>query len=400
MRINFARASRAMLASATLLVSGCAGYETEVNSLSFHEGQAESNEQILLRNIILAAHDKAPTFVAASQVSSQGKASASLSAVFNRLTTVGHTLTPGISGERSQNVQIHDYGATKAARILYKEVDESILRDLLLQGWDYRLISTLLYRGAGVPEELDEAIVRKASAVCRTSNDPDERVLCSHLKGMLDECDEASSDAAPTGYVSYLNTARKKCDFENFQIFLSRAELAGAHFTFRPHREVTERKIKTVKGAKKEDKTVTVEETIENNVAFYLAFEDKHLRSIHNRQPLKIILRSPKEVIEFLGRLAALQIYSEPPYVATTPAFSNKGVEWIIPFRVVRSGELVGPSAVAVSVGSAGTFHVMETNPLSQAGDQSLRVMGFVIELQNRARQEAPIEGTGIAILQ
>ena len=114
--------------------------------------------------------------------------------------------------------------------------------------------------------------------------------------------------------------------------------------------------------------------------------------------PLALVLRSPAQIIEFLGRLAAMQLYLDPPFVARIPSWQRGS---IIPFRVVRGSDLEGPSAVSVRVGTWGTYDVPQPDTLHPDRDhQSLRIMALVIELQNRARQEAPIQGATIAIVQ
>jgi hypothetical protein len=105
------------------------------------------------------------------------------------------------------------------------------------------------------------------------------------------------------------------------------------------------------------------------------------------------------QIIEFLGRLAAMQLYLDPPYVARVPILDENNLKWVVPFRVVQGGDLEGPSAVSVRVGGE-RYSVPQPDPMSPNRDQSVRVMAFVIELQNRARQEAPIQGPGISILQ
>lgn len=389
MRIHIPRVQRAILASVAVAISGCAGFETQINSLSFHEGQAESNEEILLRNIIAAAHDKTPTFVAASQVTSKGSVNATLSATFDRISTVGHTLTPGLESERSQNVTIFDYGATKAAKQLYDAVPPNLLRQLIIQGWPDRLIKTVLYSGVRVIKPLDGAIRHLAERTCQTPANSHDHQLCTWTNEIISRCGDPADFVglvARKGYVAYLNNPRDICDFQRFQVFLNRLHLTGSDFTHG-------KQIVVDAEGKKKAKDILIPD-----------LGNPHIINLYNklraRAPFQLALRSPKQIIDFLGRLAAMQLYADPPNVPRVPILVDMDTGWVAPFRVVSDLNLKGPSAISAHIHGLGKYHVPQPEPLGKFEDQSLRVMGIVIELQNRARQEAPIQATNIAIVQ
>ncbi len=111
-------------------------------------------------------------------------------------------------------------------------------------------------------------------------------------------------------------------------------------------------------------------------------------------ETVRYFIRSPAEIIQFVGRLTALKLYSQPPFVAKIPTHKRS----VVLFRVyegARSG-----AAISVRTGKFGSYHIPQINPLAADQDFTLRVMAFLIELQNRARKDAPIQGNTIAILQ
>ena len=392
---NFLR-SLTWVCVGVIFVAGCAGRVTNINSLSFQQGQAQSNEQILLRNIIAAAHDKTPTFVAASTVQSLGEMDGGITASFSR-TNILSTFTPSLSGKRSQSVAILDYGATKAAQHLYSDLPLDVARQLLLQGWPPRLMETVLFAAIEIDQDLDLMIASKAERNCDTTVESVVRSLCDWNKAAIKRCKE------PAGYGGYINDGADICAFDRFQVLLNRFRLTGTDY----------RVAKTV--VKDKDGKPILNEQDQQIVKkeFKELFDDEIIEDLLNtlkeayknsgeegRPPFAILMRSPSQVIEFLGRLAAMQLFNVPPDVARVPVLREDNLEWVVPFRVVRGRDLDGPSAVSVRVGALGSYHVPQPDPLSRLRDQSVRVMALVIELQNRARQEAPIQGTGIAILQ
>lgn len=373
---------------AIIFIAGCAGLETEINSLSFHDGQAESNEQILLRNIIAAAHDKTPTFVGASQVSSTGEMTGGISATFfQHNVTQGHLITPNLTGRKQQNVTILDYGATEAAKILYNNVPANILRQLFIQGWPPRLIETILFIGTRVPLPVDDAIRLSAERKCEATNNRYEIMLCEWTDDILSRCPD------PYGSINYLNNGRNRCDFERYQAFINRWDLSGTGIRVIPD-------VKKGEKAKEIDLGKIVPIFGDSNVLNAYKNCLKPPPGKPKCRNIEFYLRSPKQIIDYLGRLAAMQLYADPPYVPAALIRVDGNPQRIVPFRIIRGRGLEGSSAVSVRVGRLGSYHVPQAEPLAISGDQSLRVMAFVIELQNLARQEAPIQGTGIAILQ
>jgi hypothetical protein len=132
-------------------------------------------------------------------------------------------------------------------------------------------------------------------------------------------------------------------------------------------------------------------------------FRDEEVRRVYEKvgaHKVAIPLRSPKQIIDYLGRLAALQLFAEPPYVAKVPVLGGAKTEWVALFRVGRGESPGEPIAVSVDVGALGRYYVPQPDILADNMDYSVRIMTLVIELQNLARQEAPIQGTGFVVLQ
>ena len=349
-----------------------------------------------MRNIIAAAHDKTPTFVAASTVQSLGEMDGGITASFSR-TNILNTITPSLGGKRSQSVAILDYGATKAAQHLYSDLPLDVARQLLLQGWPPRLMETVLFGAIVIDQDLDLMIASKAKRNCDTTVRSVVRSLCDWTEAAIKRCKE------PAGLGGYLNDGADICAFDRFQVLLNRFRLTGTDF------RVAKRVVKDKDGKpilNKQDQQIEkkeFEELFDDEIIEHLltTLRETYKNSgEEGHPPFAILLRSPSQVIEFLGRLAAMQLYLVPPDVARVPVLREENLEWVVPFRVVRGRDLDGPSAVSVRVGALGSYHVPQPDPLSRIRDQSVRVMALVIELQNRARQEAPIQGTGIAILQ
>ncbi|WP_141700686.1 hypothetical protein [Methyloceanibacter superfactus] len=384
--------NRAKVLCIAVMLLGCAGRVTNINSLSFQDGQAQSNEQILLRNIIAAANDRTPTFVAASNVQSLGEAGASLGAQFS-IPNTGHTISPGLTGRRSQNATLLDYGATKAAQHLYRAVDHALARQLLIQGWPSELIETVLWGAILIHPELHDLIARKARRICDTTTDRGEIAVCRWTEEMIGRCGD------PIGAHGFINHAQSICSFNRFQIIINRLAVTGTEFRIR---DVMLRD-ENGKPVLNDDHRPVFEKR------FQEVFDDPEIEhrfeALNSRRAEKdplvfaVFLRSPAQIIEFLGRLAALQLYRNQPDVAAIPIPGRDNIDWIIPFRIVSGSDRDGPSAVSVRFGGR-SYHVPQPHNQPHMRDQSVRVMSLVIELQNLARQEAPIQGSSIAILQ
>ena len=360
----------ALAGASVIFIAGCAGPVAKINSMSFQKGQALSNEEILLKNIIEAAHDRTPTFVAASTINSVAGSNAGVGAVFNipLLTGQSQTVSPEVSVEQSQSATILDYGATKAARHLYADVPPDLGRHLITRGWGYEVVLTLLLRAVSINSELDDLIAIKAN-----------RSVEGNCRGRRDDRGNRRL---------YVNDARDACAYEKFQSFLKRLRLTGTRA------DVEDLPVVDGDGREELDahgRPVFSKKLVER-------FSDRDVEALFDslkaktkageRPPIVLYLRSPAEIIEFLGRLAALQLYYEPPLIPD--------VDGVTLFRVVQGA--AKPAAVSVRVGGA-RYSIPAPDPLSSR-DMSMNVMSLVIELQNRARQEAPIQGSTIAIVQ
>ncbi len=353
-------------------VAGCAGRVANVNSLSYQGGQAITNEEILLTNIIAAAHDRAATFIAPKGTTTLAFGQADLSANLNTVTP-NDVFSPKISGKRQQTVTIVDYGATEAAKILYNDVPIRLSGELVVSGWPGSLAATLLFKRLGIYEELWSLIERTAAERCDSNDDP----RCVWIrKNQMCEPEPSYGEL----HLYYFNTAQERCDFIGFQMIMFALDITGTSFGVRKF---------------KDDKGATQEQVEANFADDAIRGRFDELRNDPRNKDIPIFqwsLRSPEEIIQFLGRLTALQLYSKPPFVAEVR--TRRGP--VVLFRVYEGTG----SGAAISVRSEfGAYHVPQTNPLSSR-DYSLRVMAFLIKLQNWAQQKAPIQGNTIGILQ
>jgi hypothetical protein len=181
-------------------------------------------------------------------------------------------------------------------------------------------------------------------------------------------------------HLLFYNNAQERCDFIRFQTLLFTLDIMEISFSVR--------KVPDANGA-------TQEKVAANFIDEDIRAEFDRLGILPANKDVSIFqwsLRSPEEIIQFLGRLTALQLYSEPLFIAKVQ--TRKGS--VVLFRVHEGAG----SGAAISVRSEfGSYHVPQTNPVSSQ-DYSLRVMAFLIKLQNWSQQEAPIQGSTIGILQ
>jgi len=373
----------------SLALASCVSYETEIAPLGFHEGQAKVHEEILLSNIIRASYGKEPIFVRVLELDSESSITGGIAANFNVGVDASnaHVLSPGVEGGRKQKVKTVDYGASEAAEIIYQQLDRGQFRVLANRGWPSALATTVLVSNIQIDSDLFASMRQIAEQTCVASANR----FCKQNKRIIAEgC--VAADTHRASFFNNPNDPRNRCRFLKFKYVLNILRLAGTIID-------TQYKIETENLDDDEKRTIIDfdfrEESIQDQ------FDNlNNSEEYMNSSPISLAVRSPAEILKFVGAVAAVQIHRDHPYVpkVNIPYGSDDYVDVPILEVCDESSALRACINANLARGLAASAHVEGKryfvpmpDPVADDRARSVEVMAYLSELLNRAQAKTRI---------
>lgn len=256
------------------------------------------------------------------------------------------------------------------------------------------LLGTIFIEHAEIHEKLADALLAQRDGLCRAK--PNEH-NCSELHTIEEKCqlwnDRLVTLEQGRRFYEVKNHAQSKCDFLRFQSLILMLRLSGysSDLGFERFPITAEQK-----KAAAEQKDVPAENGRPvlairfQNAGVQRKYEDieqelKPIKRPIERHAIKFLLRSPRQLLGYLGALISLQNFSQDHYVPKVLARSG---QTITVFHVVHGNSGAEPTALAVKDPYGDTYFVPRPAYGSSERDQTLRILSIAGELVNGAISE------------
>jgi len=390
------RARRALRSFALLSLCGllgCAQAQLELQSDALNRASAATISEHVLLNAVRASLDLPMSFTKLTKYTTENMAKGSLTPKIPfgpdalKSYDIGPTVNVSSGVFAIEYVDINTAGALAK---LNQVLEYDAVHRYTAQGMPLILSSTIFVEHYEVHEILAHALKAQIQKKCRG---PKKDANCDELDDIVRGCPRPWDDDSFKfkGHTFHLvqNRAQSRCDFLRFQSFLLTLRLSGYYADL--HQDTTYQKFETP-----EKKIVPIRKTeISPEVIFQeeqvnktFAQVQRILKPYKDRAALKILLRSPRSILTYLGELIALQNFSHDRYEPKVMVRSGKTYQPITAFRVIRGNP--GPVSAALTVtGPHGdSYFVPHPEYGSHGRDQTLRVLSITAEVVNAAISE------------
>jgi hypothetical protein len=393
------RISRSLTLFPVCALFGCAQAQIEHQSNAMNRASGTTIGEHVFLNAIRASLDLPMSFTKLQKYTGQGMASGSFAPKIPfgpdavRSFDSGPTLNwnPGVF--QSEYVDVNTSGALiKLNQSLQYDAMDRYSAD----GLPPELLLTIFVRYIEVHEKLAAALEIQRKKRCHAQ--PDNRDCREFERIKYENCthwNEVTPLTLEHGQKFYAisNHAQTKCTFLQFQSLIITLRLSD-FATDLGHKTAYERLQTT-----SDSKAVAVETSKPVQAIRFQAGEvqrtfqavEKELKSekqIVDRQPIKFALRSPRQLLSYLGELIALQNYGQDRYLPQVLVATSHGYEPVTIFRVIRGNASAEPPALTMVGPDGETYFVPEPAYGSPGRDQTLRVLSVAAELVNGAISE------------
>ena len=301
-------------------------------------------------------------------------------------------VNPGISSAEYSNINV-----SASLELLNQDVKDTTYLRFLRAGYEPLLLATILYRRLEINQELLNALLRQKDRVCSRhgSGRPVSCNVLAHLEeewNLVERCgslDHLFAGVARVDngerYLTVENNGKSRCEYLGFQAVYHLLRLSGLYLddvqveypviaTDASGQSIQEIRIRT------ELRLYFQAEAVHNvytSIGRRLSADPVN----RTRLPIEVGIRSPKEILHYLGALTRLQRAAPnrlPLSVATVQG------EFMTVFWVrdpMREDEPHGQTAISV-VGPDGVrYSIPYPQQESSSRDQSLRVLTLTSEL-------------------
>jgi hypothetical protein len=378
---------------------GCAREQIEYHSDSLNHASATTIAEHVLLNTVRASLDLPMSFTKLQTYKTQGMVSASAAPKLPFGPSASGIYDVGPTLNLNSGITEVNYADVDTAGALVKLNEDTPYATIERYGADgvpAIVLYTILVRDIFVREELQERIKsewRTWWAHCSTSVNDE---ICQVIDNIARDCPNSRGVPWQEGlytleggqrFYKISNSARTTCDFRQFQSYL--LALRTSHFFSDLGQEsATTYKLQTVpewKLLKKTEQESTV------LIGFNTPYVDRKYKELDKefkadkkhirRPPFNFQLRSPRQLLTYLGALIALQNSGDDRSVleVLVPGTLPGTTQPVSIFRVIRGNPGLEPSALAVFGPYGDTYYVPEPTYGSPYRDQTLRVLSIAL---------------------
>ena len=242
-----------------------------------------------------------------------------------------------------------------------------------------KIKATLFIRSFEIHEALNAELVAQFRRVCATGAAADYR--CRVIATADTRCGTGWRSGPPLPfsggrYYVYENFGNSECGFLEFQGLLSMLGLSGF---------VSDAKVDEYVVGKGAEKAIGIRSRAAVNFAApqvrhaYKRLQREFLaKRIEDEEPLAIKMRSPRDMIEYLGEIVALENYADKRFVPKVQISDDLNVPF---FVVLQRGDVLEPIALSVRDRHGDVFVVPEPRYGDVSRHQTLRVLTVVTDL-------------------
>ena len=400
------------------MLSACIRTEISDQSLQFNQATSSVGNKLLLLNAVRASKNYPMQFSKLGSFTGSGRISGGLTvggpfaikkigsgplAPSLKTGTIGTAVNIG-SGISS--LQLTDVSTEEAQTKLRSPVTDQDFKYHYLQGWDTRVVSTLMIESLQVPARLAEIYFRKYEEKCNpTSGKDSKNIRCwaykrlKTLDSTKEECQAGEfSSLRGVGYMQFRNDPRNQCRFYAFQAFIEALGVSSGLLDFNPKFKKSDEKKSSQTATYSSDKfaidvNVKVpkdEPKAKPKKAFVLVFRDEKLQRIydtlgkrkdsagHKIDLLEIVFRSPERMVRYLGELIAVQDFAGQP-VRQIRVLG----ELVDLFRVTR--KVSSNTAISVVGPEGERFSILIPDHGSDSRHRSLQTLSLAMDFVNIA---------------
>ena len=424
-------------------LSQCVRYEIEDQSLQFNQAVGTVANRLLLLNAVRAAKGYPTQFSKLATYTGQGRISGKIGAKFPF--TLNHIGTgtlaravqtgnvdPSLSFNSGvQSMQFVDLNTEEAQKLLHKTLTATALKYYLEQGWENRLVNTILFESITVINRLATPIFRKYMKYCKEKkkNKRKEKIRIkkcyphkklSNLSRNSKKCDpheilkNNTYTVRRVTYVDFTNDPRNVCQFYAFQFILEAFGVSSGFIDSNPKKKKVKQKKVQKKPVIRSDRfAIDVNLTVPKKKAVATSGPAVTLAFANNRKlqntlddlkkkvdykgvkirPMEAVFRSPERMVRFLGDVISAQVLAK-----NGANLKIRIDDDIVNLFYVERGR-GSRSAVAVTGPEGERFFIPIPDHGSPSRHRSLPALALVADFMNSAVSGASLPASNSVIL-
>lgn len=378
-----------------LLLSSCARTQIQVQGAAFNQAIASFEYKQILSNVVRASLGLPVTITSLSQISGEEMFSGKFTPELpfgvdaDGIYRIGPTINfgPGIGSAAYNNMTI-----SPSLKTLNEPLSLNVWMRFARHGYSPPLLGSILFNRIMLHESMVLALVNNYISKCSEPDDNDEKQLCDEYRRIADHCDfdlnyESDFTELENGqrYINITNTGRSACEFKIFElvnILFVLAELTVDSLKKDISSELALDKNnpslvnRPIESIKPYFQVKSVQEIYENT-----EYHLKKYKANPSPPAITIGVRSPIEVVEYLGRLAALERDGTEKIKATLR--TETGYAHIIK---LQSGSGVGANIAVSTRGEDGNiYYIRFANKNTTRHDLSIQSLTLAINIVNTA---------------
>ena len=378
--LTYRSAALTAIAICLMAITGCARVELSLNAGGYNKALARAGNKEVLLNAVRASRGYPLHFTSIGDFTGKSvfnTARVMGSIPFVRDTNTPHALTPSVSVQGN----ISD---VKIASINSKEFAEGLIKPMKIGDftiywnspeWDTEFITMMMISRHVVHMNDHKLIETNYKNRCRAPRSTRDEELCRLIKQNIASCSRSKSPNSRRpvregDFFIYENDPYHVCKFKQFQSYRWKIQLAQLKLI--PNRDAATDDITSFTGI-----FSILHSPESSEVAASREIAVDQVQSENADAKSFFSLRSPGDMIQYVGKLISAQLRRRAPY---TPMIRLDSGSFVPLFKINRAGE--GDGSVAVGVSFEGErFQVPDTGFDRRRQHQSLQALALINQL-------------------